>query len=184
MSVDHARDVWETLKKIHQSDNRARLKGLPAEFMRFRLDASIDEGASKLTRLQSKIGKIDADSRPSDPIKIEALLAGLGPEYEATLAAIDASGSASFEETVSRLKRVELRLKGPQDQNLAQMTQDKKKEGPCYNCGKMGHLKRQCKKPIKESQEDSEGDAPQRRNIGSSHEGGEELCPPSDPRRP
>jgi hypothetical protein len=112
MGVDHARDVWETLKKIHQSDDRARLKGLPAEFMRFRLDASIDEGASKLTRLQSEIGNIDADSRPSDPIKIEALLAGLGPEYEATLAAIDASGSAGFEETVSRLKRAGLRLKG------------------------------------------------------------------------
>jgi hypothetical protein len=89
--------VWETLKKIHQSDDHARLKGLPAEFMRSRLDTSIDEGASKLTRPQSEIGNIDADSRPSDPIKIEVLLTGLGPGCEATLAAIDASGSTSFE---------------------------------------------------------------------------------------
>jgi hypothetical protein len=41
------------------------------------MDTTIDEGASRLTRLQSEIGTLDQASKPSDTIKTETLLAGL-----------------------------------------------------------------------------------------------------------
>jgi hypothetical protein len=102
MGMRDAKEVWDTLKKIHQRDDYARVQSLLAEFIRFRLDTTIDEGASKLSRIQSEIGMLDSASKPSDAIKTETLLAGLGPEYEATLVGLDASSTADFEETVSK----------------------------------------------------------------------------------
>jgi hypothetical protein len=48
----------------------------------------------------------------SDAIKIETLLASLGPKYKATLVGLEASSTTGFEETVSRLRKAETRLKG------------------------------------------------------------------------
>jgi hypothetical protein len=58
MGMTDAKEVWDTLKKIHQFSDRPRLKGLLAEFIRFRFDGmmSIDEGASKLNQLQTELG--------------------------------------------------------------------------------------------------------------------------------
>jgi gag-polypeptide of LTR copia-type len=77
MGIRNAKEVWDTLKKVHQTDDKARVQSLLAEFIRFRLDTTIDEGGSRLTRLQSKIGNLDSASKPSDAIKTETLLASL-----------------------------------------------------------------------------------------------------------
>ena len=75
---------------------------------------------------------LNSASKPSDAIKTETLLAGLGPEYEATLVGLDASSTADFEETVSKLRKAEAGLKSQgipmPGQNLARKTfqQDKK----------------------------------------------------------
>ena len=106
------KEVWDTLKKIYQRDDSARVQSLLAEFIRFRLDITIDEGASKLSRIQSEIGMLNSASKPSDAIKTETLLAGLGPKYEAILVGLDASSTADFKETVSKLRKAEARLKG------------------------------------------------------------------------
>ena len=55
---------------------------------------------------------LDSALKPSDAIKTETLLAGLGPEYEATLVGLDASSTADFKETVLKLRKAEARLKG------------------------------------------------------------------------
>jgi len=155
MGIDDAKEAWNILKRIHQSDDRARLKSLLAQFMRFKLTETIDEGASKLTHLQSEIGNIDPDSRPSDSIKTEALLASLGIEYEATLAGIDGNEATTYEDVVSRLRRAENRIKGEDHyvtENMARMTQsrprNKAKNGirkaRCFHCGDEGHLIRNC----------------------------------------
>ena len=54
---------------------------------------------------------LDIASKPSDAIKTETLLAGLGPEYEATLVGLDASSTTDFKEIVLRLRKAETRLK-------------------------------------------------------------------------
>ena len=63
----------------------------------------IDEAASKLSRLQSEIGSLDAQLKLSDTLKTETLLSSLGPEYDATMAGLDVNGTASFEEVILRL---------------------------------------------------------------------------------
>ena len=112
IGIRDAKEVWDTLKKIHQRDDHARVQSLLAEFIRFRLDITINEGASKLSRIQSEIGMLDSALKPSDAIKTETLLAGLGPKYEAILVGLDASSTADCEETVSKLRKAETRLKG------------------------------------------------------------------------
>jgi gag-polypeptide of LTR copia-type len=154
MGIRNANVVWDTLRKIHQTDDHARVQSLLAEFIRFQLDTTIDEGASKLTRLQSEIGNLDSASKPSDAIKMETLLASLGPEYESTLAGLDASGTAAFEDVVARLKKAEARLKTDiQDQHLARKTSTedeeeginhKIKKGRCFHCGDTNHFIKEC----------------------------------------
>ena len=51
--------------------------------------STTDDGASALTPIQNEIGDLKMSSRPSDGIKIEALLASLGPEYAFIVAEID-----------------------------------------------------------------------------------------------
>ena len=48
----------------------------------------------------------------SDVIKTETLLAGLGPEYKATLVGLDASSTTDFEGIMSRPRKAETRLRG------------------------------------------------------------------------
>ena len=71
----------------------------------------IDEGVSKLTRLQNEIGILDAESRLSDTIKTQTLLVGLRSEYKATLTALKAGTKIKFDELVTRLKKAEIRIK-------------------------------------------------------------------------
>jgi hypothetical protein len=155
MGIDDSKEVWDTLKRILQRDDTARLQSLIAEFIKFKLsDTSIDEGASKLTHLQNEIGAIDSTSRPSEAIKVQTLLASLGPEYEIIRTAINASGISEFEDVVSRLRQAEDRIKEQNppgvyqsEGNLARMTTAKKygmKNVKCYYCGELGHFIKDC----------------------------------------
>jgi hypothetical protein len=45
-------------------------------------------------------------------MKIEALLASLGPEYEFIVAGIDVSDTTKYEDVVAKLRKAEAKLKG------------------------------------------------------------------------
>jgi len=183
MGMRDAQETWDTLQRIHQRDDSSRVQSLLAEFVKFRLDTTVDEGASYLTRLQSEISTLNYESRPSDTIKTETLLAGLGPEFEPTLVGLEASGTMAFEDTVSRLKKAEARIQvqGQESQTFARFTssrQDRSSrsgvKGVCYHCGKSGHFKRSCKKLLAE-QSKGKGKSHEARIHGTSqrkHRGG------------
>jgi transposase InsO family protein len=174
MGVRDAKEAWDILKGIHQVNDPSRVQTLLAEFVKFRLDTTIDEGASRLTRLQSEIGMLDQASKPSDTIKTETLLAGLGPVYEPTLVALEAGSITKFEDIVSRLRKVEVRLKGQgitmEGQNLARQAQakSKKKKGSCYHCGKEGHFKQECRKLLAEQKAD-DSHKNRKEDVGTYH---------------
>jgi Zinc knuckle len=94
-------------------------------------------------------------------------LASLGPEYEPTLAGLDASGSTAYNDVVAKLKKAEARLKtglqGLHSQNLARLTSagnqdtfDRKistegeginhgtRKGRCFHCGNTDHFIKEC----------------------------------------
>jgi hypothetical protein len=137
--------------------------------MRYRLVTTIDDGASALTRIQNEIGNLKTASRPSEDMKIEALLASLGPEYEFIVAGIDVSDTTKYEDVVAKLRKAEARLKGQrqgQGQNQANFTtvgssSNKKgrKKGSCFHCGKEGHYKKECKKFLAEQAKTDKNDA-------------------------
>ena len=80
--------------------------------MRYRLVTTIDDGASAFTRIQNEIGNLKTASRPSEDMKIEALLASLRPEYEFIVAEIDVSDTTKYEDVVARLRKTEAGLNG------------------------------------------------------------------------
>jgi hypothetical protein len=166
MGIESAQEVWNKLKTIHQSDGTARVRSLLGEFMRYRLVTTIDDGASTLTRIQNEIGNLKTASMPSEDMKIEALLASLGPEYEFIVAGIDVSDTTKYEDVVAKLRKAEARLKGQgQGQNMANFTtagssnkkgkdinqdnddtdqEDVDKRKRCFYCGNTGHFMREC----------------------------------------
>jgi hypothetical protein len=164
MGIESAKDVWDRLKTIHQSDGTARVRSLLGEFMRYRLVTTIDDGASALTRIQNEIGNLKTTSMPSEDMKIEALLASLGPEYEFIVAGIDVSETTKYEDVVAKLRKAEARLKGQrQGQNMANFTSAGKKgkgrkKGSCFYCGKEGHYKKECKKFLAEQAKTNRND--------------------------
>jgi chlorite dismutase len=50
--------------------------------------------------------------KPSEDIKIKALLASLGPEYEFIIIGIDVSDITIYKDVVAKLRKAEARLKG------------------------------------------------------------------------
>ena len=118
--------------------------------MRYRLITTIDDGASAFTRIRNEIGNLKTTSRPSEDMKIGALLASLGPEYEFIVAGIDVSDTTKYEDVVVKLRKAEARLRGQkqsQGQNLANFTSTTttgkkgqgRKKGSYFHCGKEGH---------------------------------------------
>src|SRR5271170_3543827 len=183
VSTLNAKEVWDTLKTIHEANNEARVQLLLNEFIRFRIETTIDEGASRLNRIQQEISNLDAEVKPSDKIKTETLLCGLGPEYDSIQVALDSATRGTFEEVVAKLRRAESRLTNRNDMMNGQDTariaendrngQQKKKKtrkGVCYGCGKPGHFKRECRAP---QGDNPPGNSGQNAQLAQVDEGGE-----------
>ena len=158
VSIRNAKVAWDTLKSIHQADNRARVQALLTEFIRFRIDTTIDEGASRLNRLQQEISNLNDKAKPSDNIKTETLLCSLGPKYNTVQVALDIAERGTFKEVVAKLRKTELRLKhrnnvvngqdtaltAKDSQNRQKQQNKKSKKGKCFKCKKPGHFKKEC----------------------------------------
>jgi len=77
--------------------------------MRYRLVTTIDNG---FTHIQNEIGNLKTALRPSEDMKIDALLASLRPECEFIVAEIDVSDTTKYEDVVAKLRKAEARLNG------------------------------------------------------------------------
>src|ERR1700740_2754018 len=71
MSIEDAKDVWDKLKTIHQSDGTMRVRSLVSEFMRYRLITTIDNGILALIRILNEIGNLKVSLKPNEDMNIE-----------------------------------------------------------------------------------------------------------------
>ena len=110
---------------------------------------------------------LDSASKPSDAIKTETLLAGLGPEYKVTLVGLDSSSTTGFKEIVSRLRKAQTKLKNQgiintHGLNEARKTfiknDSKKKKGACFYYGTLGYFKKEYRKLLAELESRSDSD--------------------------
>jgi hypothetical protein len=109
MGIESAKHVWDKLEIIHQSGGTARVRSLLDEFMRYRLVTTIGNG---FTHMENEIGNLKTASRPSEGMKIDALLASLRPGCEFIVAEIDVSDTTKYEDVVAKLRKAEARLNG------------------------------------------------------------------------
>ena len=147
---------WEKLTAVHESKGSHRIATVMAEFYSFQqTDESIDEAASRLTRLQAEIAGIDKDEAPSDWTKQVVLLNGLSENYRTVMLHLQTLGRVSFEDAVAYLKDAEERNKRGQT-NFAANDAARSVQGPvprkssakkltCWHCNRDGHRKSQCK---------------------------------------
>jgi hypothetical protein len=135
--------------------------------MRYQLVMAIDVGVSALTHIQNEIRNHKVSPKPSEDMKVEALLANLEPEYEFIVAGIDVSDTTKYEDVVAELRKAEARLNGQnQGQNPAHFTstaitgkkgQGRKKESR-FHYGKEGHYKTECRKFLAEQAKTDKND--------------------------
>ncbi|CCU79120.1 powdery mildew-specific hypothetical protein [Blumeria hordei DH14] len=128
----------------------------------------VDEVAALLSHLQAQIGSISIEDRPSYLSKKDTLLRCFSKKYLTTVETIQiVAGDFSFEQIVERLRQVEFETKDKPDEIVLRaegspLINTRKETRKCYYCGKLGHIKPDCKK--KQRDENSEEKLKQKYN--------------------
>ena len=161
LELKPAKAQWNALKRIHQTVGNQRLITLLKQFYTCRISPSesIDELATRLSNLQSKLKIISKNDAPSDCVKVVILLNALDNEYNQVKLFLEDRDDLTMERAIGKLKDVECRLKEDNKETttvLFTKTRNKKsksrsrnatgsKQGlQCGHCNKPGHEKAQC----------------------------------------
>ena len=153
-------EVWRKIADQFQKKTWANKLELRRKLYSLRLK----DGDSVHAHIKAMTEVFDALSVISDPVseedRVVYLLASLPESYSMLVTALEANAEVPKMELVTeRLLHEERKLKDREEAGRSEkaMTANHKykKKGPkCYNCGKFGHIKRNCRAPLK-----TEGDS-------------------------
>lgn len=165
------KEVWDTLAEQFQRKSWARQLDLKKKIFSLKLNRG--ESVQKHIKTMSEL--LDEISRVAEPVKQEervmCLLASLPPGYKTLVTALQAS------EEVPKMSVVIERLL-QEEKGTLELEKEVEKAGEvdalnmretrgvkCYQCGKLGHIRRECR----ETRERSQNYSPQRRreNYGA-----------------
>jgi hypothetical protein len=158
--LETAKEQWETLKRLYAPAGALQLSTKVQAFTGYQATkgTTIAEIATALTTLQAEIGDIDPKERPTESLKIGLFFQAvrrLNPLFGPLILQLELSGANRHWETVvAHVTEFERQIgpKKPEQTALkAETIEDKrpkrrpKSEVECYNCGKKGHYKRDCR---------------------------------------
>ena len=149
--VGSSYEMWERLKKVHETQSQGRINHLMRRFWTYKAGASeiIDEVASELTKLRMLIRNIDAGDAPSDRGIALTLINAIDNEaYNIVKYHLEAQPKFSLEDAKEQLKSVEQKLIDETSKNGKNA--NKTGKGPrntkrkCHHCNSPGHIKFKC----------------------------------------
>jgi hypothetical protein len=179
---DSASAQWEALEALYRPLGLQQLSTKIRAFTGYKVpegsNKKVTEVANQLSTLQSEIGSIKPDEKPSDTLKLATLyrVAGeLDQRFEPLILQLEMRETPlDFESVVAKLAEWERRL-GPKESikegalsaqapskgkgNKGSKDKAKKPKGACFNCGQQGHFKAECpeSEDKKESKKPSTG---------------------------
>jgi len=154
--LNTAKEQWEALKALYAPLGLQQLGAKTQAFTGYRppeSGATVAVVATELSTLQYEIGAIDPAEKPSDTLKISLLfqaIRALDERFGPLILQLEISGiTTNFSVIVARLTDFERRM-GPKEalkeSVLSAKTGAKKAfQGKCFNCGKPGHKKANCR---------------------------------------
>lgn len=156
--LESAHEQWEALKELYQPLGQQQLGVKIQAFQAYTppKNASVTTIATDLNTLQAEIGDIDTQERPSDRSKIAVFLRAirvLDPRFDPLVLQLEISGLATnYSVVVTKITEFERRMSPretiKEDAYSASDSKPRPKpkfRGKCHNCGKIGHMARDCR---------------------------------------
>jgi hypothetical protein len=154
-----AKEMWDALKAVHENPSGNRAMALLREFLNFESGRrNIDETATALTDLDTRICAMAPDEAPSETWRSLKLTEAMGPSFDFANRLLTEKKVARFADAVAKLKEEEHLIARRKAQNeISHVTQHhglavrsgpaRKFQGRCFNCAKTGHRMTECRSP-------------------------------------
>ena len=145
--------AWDILEKLYEEKERNRKFMLLQEL--FRMSMESERMDSYLRAMREKMSELSTiDLKLEDDIKLAIILNGVPERYRYLIVNLENQEKIDFDELTTRLLEEELKINPPtmtihalmSKKNLYSSEGFVEREYRCYECGEMGHLKRDCPK--------------------------------------